>query len=115
MNERRVVIYIDVDDTLVRTYGTKRIPMPEVISHVRALYEQGGVLFCWSSGGAAYAQESARELGIEGCFVGFLPKPHVIIDDQKVAEWRYCRTVRPSGCETQSLKDYERSLFEEGR
>ena len=72
MHKRNLVIYIDVDDTLVGTVGTKRIPMPEVVQHVRALAKQGTLLFCWSSGGAEYARASARELGIEDCF--FSPK-----------------------------------------
>ena len=29
-----VVIYVDVDDTFVRSYGTKRMPMPAVIRHI---------------------------------------------------------------------------------
>jgi hypothetical protein len=36
-DKRRTVVYVDVDDTLVRTVGTKRIPMSEVVEHVRAL------------------------------------------------------------------------------
>ena len=29
------VVFIDVDDTLIRSVGTKRIPIPAVISRVR--------------------------------------------------------------------------------
>jgi hypothetical protein len=50
-----------------------------------------------SRGRAAYARESAAELGIEGCFKGFLPKPNLILDDQTVAEWRYCSYEHPPG------------------
>ncbi len=89
------VIFVDVDDTLVRSVGTKRIPMPHVIAQVRALAAQGQSLFLWSSGGAEYARASAVELGIEDCFVGFLPKPDVYIDDQAVEDWRYCHHVLP--------------------
>ena len=67
------VIFVDVDDTLVRSFGSKRIPMPSVIARVRVLYEQGSMLYLWSSGGAEYAHSSAAELGIQDCFVGFLP------------------------------------------
>jgi predicted HAD superfamily phosphohydrolase YqeG len=84
------VIYVDVDDTLVRSYGTKRIPMPQVIARVRELKAAGATLYLWSTGGAAYCESTARELGITACFDGFLPKPHVYIDDQPVAEWRDC-------------------------
>ncbi len=54
------IIYVDVDDTFVRTVGSKRIPMPATIRHIRELKQQGATLYCWSSGGAAYVQSSAR-------------------------------------------------------
>src|SRR3989442_1236349 len=62
-----VHVFVDVDDTLVRSAGTKRIPMPSVIQHVRELHAQGAVLYCWSSGGAEYARQSAEELGLAQC------------------------------------------------
>lgn len=65
--------YIDVDDTFVRSYGEKRISIPAVIEHIKELHSQGASLYCWSSGGAAYAQSSANEFGIAHCFAGFLP------------------------------------------
>lgn len=89
------VVFVDVDDTLVRTFGTKRIPMPPVIARVRELHQQGVALYLWSSGGAEYARDSAVELGIEKCFEGFLPKPDVYLDDQPVHELRYCQHVLP--------------------
>lgn len=91
------VVFIDVDDTLIRSVGSKRIPMPGVVNAIRALRARGDSLYLWSSGGAEYAKSSAAELGIEECFIAFLPKPHVYIDDQPVAEWRYCRHVLPGG------------------
>jgi len=90
-----LVVYVDVDDTLVRSVGTKRIPMPAVIEHVRTLSDAGAVLYCWSTGGADYAKTAATELGIVDCFTGFLPKPNVIIDDQDVSNWRGCIEVGP--------------------
>ena len=33
--------------------------------------------------GAGYARDTAQRLGIEHCFVGFLSKPRVVIDDQE--------------------------------
>jgi cation transport ATPase len=89
------VIYVDVDDTLVRSFGTKRMPMASVVSSIQALHQDGVVMYLWSSGGGEYARESAVELGIENCFVAFLPKPDVYIDDQSFDEWRYCRHVLP--------------------
>lgn len=89
------VVFVDVDDTLVRTVGTKRIPMPRTIERVRALHAEGSILFLWSSGGAEYAKNAAVELGIADCFEGYLPKPNLILDDQPVDEWRYCRHEFP--------------------
>lgn len=88
-------VYFDVDDTLVRTVGTKRIPVPAAIASVRALHERGVALYLWSSGGAGYARETAVEFGIEHCFLAFLPKPDIYIDDQEVHEWLYCQHVLP--------------------
>lgn len=89
------VVFVDVDDTLVRSVGTKRIPMVPVVKRVRELYDQGVALYLWSSGGAEYARSSAVELGIEDCFVAFLPKPDAYLDDQPVHTWRYCQHVLP--------------------
>ncbi len=83
----RLVVYVDVDDTLIRTVGSKRIPMPAVVRRVRDLHQQGAELWLWSSGGADYARSSAQELSIEHCFMGFLPKPHLVIDDQPITAW----------------------------
>ena len=72
---KQQVIFIDVDDTLVPSVGTKRIPMPSVVAHVRRLHASGATLFLWSSGGADYCRITATELGLADCFSGFLPKP----------------------------------------
>jgi hydroxymethylpyrimidine pyrophosphatase-like HAD family hydrolase len=94
MNQR--IVFVDVDDTLVRSYGTKRIPMPTVIASVRKLYADGATLYLWSSGGAEYARKSAVELGIDECFVAFLPKPNVYVDDLPIDKWRFCKHVLPA-------------------
>jgi phosphoserine phosphatase len=88
-------MFVDVDDTLIRSVGSKRIPMPAVIDRVRALSSEGVVLYLWSSGGAEYAEACAAELGLKACFAGFLPKPDAYLDDQPVHEWKYCRHVLP--------------------
>lgn len=106
--EKPFYIFIDVDDTFVRTAGTKRVPMPAVIQHIRSLKEQGAVLYCWSSGGADYARQSADEFGIADCFIGFLPKPNVLLDDQDIKEWRYLRCVHPTECAGKTLEDYQK-------
>ncbi len=39
------VIYFEVDDTLVRSVGTKRIPIPAAIASVWSLKESGARLY----------------------------------------------------------------------
>jgi hypothetical protein len=101
-----LTIYVDVDDTLVRSFGSKRIPITGAIEHVRLLYSQGAKLYCWSSGGAEYARNSAEELGIEACFAVFLPKPNVMIDDQRPSEWRGLVCVHPNEAVSMGIADY---------
>ncbi|WP_102127390.1 hypothetical protein [Deinococcus planocerae] len=102
--------YIDVDETLVRNYGKTRIPIPAAIKHVRSLFEQGAELYCWSSGGARYARQSAAECGLEDCFAAFLPKPQVLLDDQPISTWRRLVQIHPNGCDNQSVQDYRAAL-----
>ena len=95
MNTMQRTIFVDVDDTLVRSVGSKRVPMPAVIGTVRRLAEQGVQLYLWSTGGAEYCRDTAIELDLADCFVGYLTKPHAYIDDQSVDEWRGCQHVLP--------------------
>lgn len=92
---KREIIYIDVDDTLVRFAGRKRIPIPQAIERVRAFHKDGALLYLWSTGGAEYAKETAAELGLTELFAGFLPKPTIIIDDQNIMDWRGLIHQRP--------------------
>ncbi|QDU27657.1 hypothetical protein ETAA8_27460 [Anatilimnocola aggregata] len=101
-----LVVYVDVDDTLIRTAGSKRIPVSGVAQHVIALARQGAILYCWSSGGADYSREVATELGIESCFAGFLPKPNVILDDQQVEKWRRTMQIHPGACGSKTIEAY---------
>ena len=94
MNPR--IVFVDVDDTLIRTVGTKRIPIPHVVEAVKRLSKEGHKLSCWSSGGGQYAREVAVELGIEPCFEAFLAKPQLLIDDQKRQEWRFLEVKHPN-------------------
>lgn len=105
-----LIVYVDVDDTLVRSVGTKRVPMPAVIAHVRDLFNAGAELYCWSTGGADYARASAIEVGLGDCFRAFLPKPQVVIDDQALAEWRRLVQVSPLSCATNTISDYSAAL-----
>ena len=107
----RLVAYVDVDDTLVRSFGSKRIPMTEMVNHVRALSRGGVVLYAWSSGGGEYARESARELGLEACFAAFLPKPNVIIDDQAPADWRRLVHVHPGEACSKTIGEYTEAVY----
>ncbi len=99
-------IYVDVDDTLVRSYGSKRIPIPATIEHIRQLHQQGAILYCWSSGGAEYAKNSAEELGILDIFEAFLPKPQMLLDDRELNDWRGIIQIHPMSCHSKSLDDY---------
>lgn len=99
------VCFVDVDDTLVRSFGSKRIPMTVQVERVRELHARGVELYCWSTGGAAYALRSAEELGIEQCFAGYLPKPQVMIDDQAPGEWRSLTCLHPN--EVSSMSAHE--------
>jgi hypothetical protein len=111
MDEREaIVVYVDVDDTLVRSAGGARIKIPAVIRHVRSLFADGAVLYCWSAGGAEYAKKTAEDLGIAECFVAFLPKPNVMIDDQAQSDWPRCMRVHPVNCESAVLEEYRAKL-----
>ena len=105
-----LVVFVDVDDTLVRHVGAKQIPMPGVVDHVRQLSQAGAVLYCWSTGGAEYARSMADLVGLAECFVAFLPKPNVMIDDQAVSDWRQCIEVTPSESTSRTLRDYRERL-----
>lgn len=37
---RPLVLFVDIDDTLVRSFGSKRIPMTPVIERIRALHAE---------------------------------------------------------------------------
>ena len=110
MNPDELVVFVDVDDTLVSTVSGKRIPMPESIRHVRALFDSGVVLYCWSSGGGDYAKASAEELGLAHCFRGFLPKPHVMMDDEHPAKWRRLLVAHPSSFGSKTTASYMSDL-----
>src|SRR4051794_33763518 len=90
-----MVIFVDVDDTLIRSFGSKRIPITGVIQRVRELHAAGARLFCWSTAGDVYAREMATSVGLADVFEAFLPKPHLLIDDAAVSTWRL-RELHPN-------------------
>jgi hypothetical protein len=106
MENRRLVVYVDIDDTLVRSYGTTRIPIVEAVRHVRELWTDGAELYAWSSGGSDYARSAATELGIAECFAAFLPKPDIVIDDQRVGDWRGLLQVHPREAVGKGIDEY---------
>jgi hypothetical protein len=105
-----LVVYVDVDDTLIRSAGTKRIPVSGVAQHVAQLAADGAMLYCWSSGGAEYAREVATELGLDQYFADFLPKPHVLLDDLDVSKWRRLTQVHPGRCSAMSVQAYWKAI-----
>ena len=105
-----LVIFVDVDDTLVRSVGTERVPIQRVVEHVRDLAAGGAQLYCWSTGGSTYAHEAAVELGLEDCFVAFLPKPNVLLDDQEVSTRRRCIQVHPMSAGGLTAEDYSERI-----
>jgi hypothetical protein len=102
-------IYVDVDDTLVRKgpHG-EEIPIPEVVEHVCRLHREGALLYCWSTGGEEHARSAAQKLGIESCFVRFLHKPQVFIDDERANQWPHFVHVSPK--RLGSLESYRRAV-----
>jgi hypothetical protein len=102
---RPLVVFVDIDDTLMRSFGSKRIAMTTMVERVRVLHAEGAVLYAWSSGGAEYARRSAEELGLSGCFVAFLPKPEVFIDDIRVEAWRSVVQLHPNEAAHRSVEE----------
>ena len=107
-----LIVYVDVDETLVRNVSKSRVPIPNTIEHVKSLNAQGATLYCWSSGGAKYARESARALGLEDCFAAFLPKPELMLDDQHTSTWRRLLQVHPTSIEPHTtIAEYQQRIM----
>jgi hypothetical protein len=103
---QRLVVYVDVDDTLLRSAGTKTMPLPRVVEHAKDLADSGAQLYCWSAVGAEYARSAAHKLGIEQCFVSFLPKPNIAVDDQELSAWTHFAVVHPLNAVSKTVDDY---------
>ena len=107
--DRKLVIYIDVDDTLIRSAGKTQIPMPASADYVRRMHAAGHTLYCWSRGGLDHARDVATSLGIADCFVAFMPsclhafmpKPDVCLDDRGDKLLDYCDVILPSNASNQ--------------
>lgn len=101
---KKLVLYIDIDDTLIRSFGSKQIPITSMVQYVQEIDPNEADLYCWSSGGAEYARDVAKRLGIESQFIAFLPKPEIVIDDQAISDWRMIR-LHPNEARSQSMQD----------
>ena len=99
-----MIVYVDVDDTLVRSFGSKQIAMTATQEYVRRLKQAGATLYCWSSGGAEYARRAADQAGLADCFVAYLPKPQVLLDDVLVQDWELLQ-LHPNECRSSAGDD----------
>jgi phosphoglycolate phosphatase-like HAD superfamily hydrolase len=92
-----MVIYVDVDDTMIRSVGSKIIPIPSVISKIKSLNAAGVTLYCWSRGGEEYAIRVLDELGIRSCFEKVLSKPDILVDDESLDDlMKKIQMIHPS-------------------
>jgi phosphoglycolate phosphatase-like HAD superfamily hydrolase len=107
---QKLVAFVDVDDTLVRSAGSKRIPIPGVVQRVRDLHSAGARLYCWSTAGSEYAHAAAVELGIAECFVDCLAKPQLMVDDQPPSEWRRLVCLHPNQISSMSVDEIESAV-----
>ena len=89
-----ICIYVDVDDTLVRSVGSKRIPIPSVIRHVGELHREGAILYC---------SDGKRPVG-GGSFPSLIPYVDVAMvhSDPLVNGWR-ASSVDTNGGDTEWL------------
>jgi len=91
------VIYFDVDDTLIRTFGSKSLPIIHVIELVKQLKAAGAELYCWSHAGRDHAIDVAKEYNIYDCFVAFMTKPELMIDDRRLSDL-HIQEMHPNEC-----------------
>lgn len=91
------VIYIDVDDTLIRTFGSRTLPIVHMIDLVKQLKDASAELYCWSAAGRDHAIDVAREYGIYDCFVAFMTKPELMIDDRTLTQL-HIQEMHPNEC-----------------
>jgi hypothetical protein len=87
--------------------------MAPMVRRITELKQAGADLYCWSSAGAAYAESSARELGIVGCFSAFLPKPQVLLDDVSMMRWKL-KQLHPNECLSMTIDELLEHASHEG-
>ena len=108
-----VILYIDIDETLIQTCNARREANPHVVRLVERLHAEDAQLYCWSAGGDAYAREVATELGIAALFQAFLPKPEVLIDDMPVTDW-WMVSLHPDEVDETTTLDSLKDLLRRG-
>ncbi len=86
MSENKLNLFIDVDGTLYQTIGVPNTIIVEMLIALKSRFN----IYAWSGGGANYARQVIRNLGIpENIFDGYFSKldnlsqePDVTIDDE---------------------------------
>lgn len=86
-----------------------------VVEHLRGLDPARCELFAWSPNGAAAARVCAVEAGVEALFRAFLPKPHVLLDEQEPAQWPGVTVQHPARIERAQQVDYLSKAFPDPR
>ena len=75
---KNVVIYIDVDLTLIDVNGQE---IEGAVEMVKQLSKEDTRLYLWSTAGQEYCIKVSKRLGIYELFEGFGAKPDIVIDD----------------------------------
>lgn len=91
-----MIYYIDIDDTLIRTVGSKAIPMVRTIEFINSINQSNDSIYLWSRGGAEYCRQIAEKLNITSNIKGYLPKPDVLIDDCDISQWNFMTVIHPN-------------------
>ena len=104
---RDPIIYVDVDDTLVRTDGSKRIPVPAVIDHVRKLADKDDELYLWSE--VALRTPVLRRTNSEAQ-VASERSFRSQMSSKVLNEWRRLLGMHPSNCQRTTLTEYKTRL-----
>lgn len=81
VDDNKITIFIDVDDTLTNNYGKTFIT--DSIETIKDLSNKANI-FIWSQGGIEYVKDIVKQARIESFICGMLPKPDIIIDDMPI-------------------------------
>ena len=93
--ENNKTVFVDVDDTLIRSVGSKIIPNTRVIEKVRMLHQKGMTIIVWSTAGSEYAKRISENIGISEIISFYFTKPQYIIDDQEIDKWLNTKVIHP--------------------